>query len=351
METMIRDIEEKTEPLCPVFGQCGGCLYQDYPYEAELKRKKEVLLEALSEKIEFDPGIVEPVVASPSAYHTRSRLDLTMRRTRPGEIFLGFMSVDGRKLVPVDSCYIARKEIADFIPELKAAAAAKLPPDYRNANIVVKTGDDGRLFWGGIGRKSLRMNPEDYLWTEIRGKRIYYSLETFFQANLGILPLLMDKIEELLGGRKKLFLDLYSGVGLFGISLSGLFEEVIMIEECPGSVELAKYNVSKLQMKGVEIRGGRVEEYLPEILSRNDTSGTAAMIDPPRRGLSPSALSTVAGAKKLENLFYLSCHPESLARDLAGLLPAGWKIERIVPFDFFPRTRHLETLVLLKPVK
>ena len=73
------------------------------------------------------------------------------------------------------------------------------------------------------------------------------------------------------------------------------------------------------------------------------------MIDPPRMGLSREVVNALVRAKNLESLLYLSCHPESLLRDLMFFIEEGWKIEKIVPFDFFPKTEHLETLVLLKP--
>lgn len=341
----------RVEPLCPVFGQCGGCLYQDLPYEEELRIKRKNLLAALSTKAEIDPAIVSEVTPSPLPYHSRSRLDLTMRRYRTGEIQMGFMPPEGKRVIPVDSCAIARREISDAIPRIGKEAAARLPADYGNANIVIKTGDDGRVFWGGIGRRSLVLAKEDYLWTEIRGKRIHYSLETFFQANLSILPALMDTAEAMLGGKKKCFLDLYSGVGLFGIALSDLFERIIMIEEHPASTAIAEYNIGYHGLRNVENHAKRVEDLLPRILNGLAESGErpAAIIDPPRKGLSASALETMVNARQLESLLYLSCHPEALARDLAGFQKNGWKLERIVPFDFFPKTRHLETLVLLRP--
>ena len=86
-------------------------------------------------------------------------------------------------------------------------------------------------------------------------------------------------------------------------------------------------------------------------------SNRVAIVDPPRRGLSESALAALAnlsGKDKragagLDALLYLSCYPASLLRDLKGLVEKGWKVEKVIPFDFFPKTKHLETLVLLKP--
>jgi 23S rRNA (uracil1939-C5)-methyltransferase/tRNA (uracil-5-)-methyltransferase len=340
---------EKVTPLCPVFGTCGGCLYQDVTYEAELEAKQALLRNLLGRCPGLDTALIQPVVASPDIYHSRSRLDLTFLRIKSGEMFMGFMPPQQKRVLSIDSCAIAREAISDFIPELKRQAAEKLPPDYRIANIVVKTGDDGRVFWGGIGRHSLRMRPDDYLWTEVRGKRIHFSLETFFQANLSILPALMDKIESLVPQeRRGLFLDLYSGVGLFGIAMQDFFKRIVMLEEHAASVEIARYNIRHHHLPHAEAHEGRVEDKLAEVLAAQPDAKSVAMIDPPRKGLSASALDMLIRFRQIDFLFYLSCHPESLARDLTALTAAGWNVRNIVPFDFFPRTRHLETLVLLE---
>lgn len=335
-----------------MFGICGGCSYQHLSYASELKVKAESLRGVLAQKIALKGIEIEPVVGSPSVYHSRSRLDLTMVR-RGGVLAAGFMPPGSKNLLEIESCAIAREEITDYIPELKRQAAERMPADYRTANLVVKTGDDGRVLWGGIGKRSLEMRPEDYFWTQLRGRKIFYSLDTFFQANLSILPLLMDKIESLIPETERdLFLDLYSGVGLFGIALADLFEKIVMIEESPASVQMAYYNRAAHDLHHVRVLEGRVEDALPAILAKVENAlSTVAMIDPPRKGLSESAIETLSRAKRLNHLFYLSCHPESLARDLEFLLARGWRVERIVPFDFFPRTSHLETLALLRPLE
>ena len=120
-----------------------------------------------------------------------------------------------------------------------------------------------------------------------------------------------------------------------------------MIEECRDSVTLAQFNVHYHQLEHVKALVGKVETHLPEVLKGLEGRSCVALIDPPRGGLARSAIETLGEAKSLESLFYLSCSPESLARDLKCLATAGWKVEKIMPFDFFPRTRHLETLVWL----
>ena len=144
-----------------------------------------------------------------------------------------------------------------------------------------------------------------------------------------------------------MFLDLYYGVGLFGIALADRAKEVVMIEEVGDSITLAQFNVNYHGLKHVKMLAGKVEARLPEVLAELGAKPCVALIDPPRGGLASSAIEALGAAKCLESLFYLSCSPESLARDLKHLAKVGWHVRKIMPFDFFPRTRHLETLAWL----
>ena len=186
-------------PRCPLFGQCGGCQYQDLPYDEQLRikerRVRELFLTAFPG---MDPAVFEPMVPSPKQYHYRCRLDMKFLKTRSQECFMGFTPVTHpRGACEAAACPLALEPISDFLPELKRQAMARIPLKYRNANLVVKSGDDGRVCWGGIGRRSLRQDEADYLWTEVEGRRVYFSLDTFFQANLSILPAVMQRIRGL----------------------------------------------------------------------------------------------------------------------------------------------------------
>ncbi len=336
-------------PLCPLFGSCGGCKYQDISYDEELFIKEKALQGLLTGTIEgLDPSVFESVVPSPDLYYYRNRLDLTFRRDREGRWRMGFMLENTHKLEDVTVCPIARKEINDFLPKLREEATVKaVAGEYRNANLTVRVGEEGKVAWGGIGRRSLRMNPENYFSVTIRGRKIFYSLDTFFQANLSILGKVAGTISTgSVWNPETVLLDLYSGVGLFGLALADLAQEVVMIESGYDSVRLAKHNIAYHKLEHVKVLEGQVEKLLPEILSTLGGRHCVALIDPPRSGLYPSAIQTLNQSDGISTLFYLSCSPESLSRDLA-LLKDGWKIERIIPFDFFPRTRHLETLVCL----
>jgi len=333
---------------CPIFGSCGGCQYQDIPYEEELVRKEAILKELLIREAGLQESVLEAITPSPECYYYRNRLDLTLRKRNNGERQMGFMLPGTQRLQEVAVCPIARREINDFLSTLKEEAVRKLPENYKIANLVVRVGDEGKVFWGGIGRRSLRMKEEDYFWTIVNGRKIFYALDTFFQANLAILEKIVVKIESLVDwGENTVFLDLYSGVGLFGVSFADRAKEVVMIESGCDSVKLAHYNVKYHGLDHVRILEGQVETHLPEVLKELCGKSCVALIDPPRGGLAGSAIETLGKAKDLESLFYLSCSPESLARDLKHLAHAGWQVHKVMPFDFFPRTRHLETLVWL----
>ncbi len=335
-------------PHCAVFGKCGGCRYQDIPYQEELRIKNEEIKNILCAQLVLPEDIFENICPSPQAYHYRHRLDLKLQRARNNAILIGFSSEKFNHTVPIDSCPIAMTAISDFLPELKKQAAARLSEKYRLANLVVRTGDDGRVLWGGIGRRSLRLKAEDYLWTEIHGRRIFYSLENFFQANLSILPRVIEKIQSWdILSKQTIFFDLYGGVGLFGLCLADAVGRVILVEDGKVAVQLAHYNVQYHQLNNFQIMEGQVENLGASLLEGCLGGEKVVMVDPPRDGMRDAARQILSGRTDVRHLLYLSCQPQSLARDLASFIKNGWVITKICPFDFFPRTKHIETLALL----
>lgn len=340
-------------PVCPVFGVCGGCRYQDLAYADELAVKQGQVRALFIEGLGLPETTLDPIAPSPSEYGYRTNLDLTFIRTRKdGKYLLGFMKERSKSfLVTVESCPIARPEISRFLPELKAAAAAKFPETKRLANLAVKLGSDGRVLWGGIGKRSLSLPPEAYLWADLCGKRVYFSMDTFFQANTDILPSVRERLLSWTewDPARTVFYDLYAGVGLFGFLLADRVRRVVMIESEGPSMACARHTREQGGYGNVEIREGRTEVEFPKLLADGMSDDAVALVDPPRRGLSPEALDGIAAAGEagLNKLFYLSCGPESLQRDLKDLIARGWTVERIGAFDFFPKTKHIETLAFL----
>lgn len=336
-------------PLCPVFGQCGGCLYQNISYEEELVKKGGWLRERMKAELNIDEAFMSAVVPSPQSYAYRHRLDLGLRKYKTGAISIGFVNPETRHLIDIQDCSIARREVSDFIPALKEEAKRILPKDYRCANLTVKTGDDGRVLWGGIGRRSQHLQEKDYLFTEVEGKKIYYSLDHFFQANHFILPALFEVVKkEIQWLPHTVFFDLYGGVGLFSIVLAPLAQKVVLIEESKASVAMAHYNVKQNGYEHFEILAESVENCLHPLLEKYKGENCIAIVDPPRKGLAAPAREALKSAVHLKQLLYLSCNPESLIHDLKDLLESSWRLVKVIPFDFFPRTKHLEVLAVLE---
>lgn len=338
-------------PRCPVFGRCGGCQYQDIPYTDELRLKASFLEKFLKEHLGGIAFDLLPPVPSPKIYHYRDRLDLRLKKTRAGSIHIGFSPQGRGPVLEIEQCPIAMEAISDFIPQLKKEAAAFLPAKYKMANLTVRCGEGQAVRWGGIGRRSLILQPEDYFVTRLCGKEIYFSLDTFFQANLSILPGVMEVLRSFnVWSKEASFFDLYGGVGLFGLCVHDLVRKVVNIEENVHAVKLARHNIEINKVPNMELFEGRVEAVLPGMLEKEASENNILMVDPPRAGLSPQAVGLLNSVKRSQYLIYLSCDPETLCGNLRDLVSGSWRIVSVQPFDFFPRTRHLETLVLLKRV-
>lgn len=150
---------ETVTPLCSVFGRCGGCAYQNLTYEQELRLKEQELRTLWEEYLPGGLAVLQPIVASPREYHYRHRLDVKLQRTKASGILMGFTPVGGRGILEMQECPIGMKAVSDFLPQLKEQAIAKLPARYRQASLVVRTGDDGRVFWGGLADVLINWSP------------------------------------------------------------------------------------------------------------------------------------------------------------------------------------------------
>lgn len=334
------------EPRCEIYQTCGGCQYQHLSYTDELKAKTTYLQECLAKVINVN--IIEPIIPSPLEYYYRNRLDLRINRFKNEDIKIGFFPEGIKHVVPVNECPIASPDINAYLDDVKAQALKRFRPRYKQANLVIRTGDGKNPAWGGIGEGSLRQPSQDYFWTTIQGFRIHYSLETFFQANLSILPKVFDVLYDLpIWSPDALFFDLYGGVGLFGIGLSPLVKRVALIEQNTASVYVASYNKDYNHIENFDLYDGDVEFVLPKLFKYYGDGPKIVMVDPPRAGLTKEAVAWINQLQGVKHLLYLSCQPQSLARNLKAM-SSRWQVRRIIPFDFFPKTRHIETLVWLE---
>lgn len=185
----------------------------------------------------------------------------------------------------------------------------------------------------------------DFMFENLMGYKFFYHSQGFFQNNsMGLLDI-MIYLKENISGKYDLLFDLYGGVGTFGIYLSTMADEVIIADSSELSLACAEKNIKEnkiLNAKTIKFFDNEPEKYFKEIKDKK----TIFIIDPPRAGIHNKTLEFI---KKIlpENILYVSCNPETLARDCL-ILFEKYNLFDIKIFDLFPQTRHIETVVILK---
>jgi len=346
----------RVAPPCPHFGpgRCGGCQWQHIAYPAQLEFKTAVVRDQLTRLGRLPEVLVRPAIPSASPWHYRNHVQFTVG----GDGRLGFVGTDGRRVEPIEDCYL----LHPLLDELFAALDLELPGLTRlSLRAGVNTGDQMLIFETQDDEPPalesdlpvscvlllsdgtpVNLIGNSYITEVVAGRSFRISATSFFQANTAAAEELVRVVTEYLAlvGYETL-LDAYCGVGTFALSLADKAGQVIGVEEAPGAVEDARMNAAKLD--NVEFIEGRVEAVLPRLDRRIDL----AVLDPPRQGCKPEAL---AGLIELapRRIVYVSCDPATLARDARKLVDGGYRLVEVQPVDMFPQTYHIENVVLFE---
>ncbi|ASJ08029.1 23S rRNA (uracil-5-)-methyltransferase RumA [Thermococcus siculi] len=356
---------DRIEPGCPHFGICGGCLLQHLPYERQVEFKAEKLSTIL--------GIDVEVIPSNVIYGHRNRIDVVISTNGIGFRRRGtwwdavdieecpvfgktsrkvlsslreFIEDHGLSLYDIRKNggflrYIVMRE-GKFTGELMVnlvTVEGDLPEDFPNyfdyADSIywsvnrtksdVSYGDVERFWKGEFIRE--RLDDVTYL----------IHPNSFFQTNSYGAVTLVREVAGMVEGEK--VLDLYSGVGTFGIYLAKRGFDVEGIEANPFAVEMARRNV---ELNGVEAVFAVGEDRDVEDLAKYDT----VILDPPRAGLHPKLIRKILKDEP-RSIVYVSCNPKTLAENLAAL-SEKYSVEEALGIDMFPHTPHVETVVKLK---
>jgi tRNA/tmRNA/rRNA uracil-C5-methylase (TrmA/RlmC/RlmD family) len=173
--------------------------------------------------------------------------------------------------------------------------------------------------------------------------------DSFFQNNYFLLPKLVETVREFLraSGARHL-VDLYCGVGFFGIEVADAVESFIGVEYDRRAIESAQRNAAARNIGNGEFIALRVEDALAELLKRFSPQATAVLLDPPRKGCLPRTLELLRQTRPAQ-VIYVSCHPATMARDLNILCGNGvFELACVTPLDMFPQTRHAECMADLR---
>lgn len=305
---------DRRKPPCPLYGRCGGCDFMHLNDEAQPRAKAVLVQEAFRRLGKRE--IALPEVVTGEAWGYRSRIQL-----HKDETGVGFKARGSDRTVPITACPVA----APGFLALLASRGRDLPQGRTNAFAV----GENAYFEGRDAQVTL----------EVEGKRLASALDGFFQSNLGLLPALIQEVLDALPPKGRRVLDLYGGSGLFGAFLADRFDTVVEVEQNGAALQLARRNVV-----------GPLHEFhestLEAWVARQPTKAPALdaiVVDPPRTGLSHEVLGFLA-TTTAPVLAYVSCNPDTLARDARVLEERGWRMTQLRLFDFYPQTTHCEAV-------
>jgi len=355
---LLKASPERIDAKCKHFEKCGGCHYQNLPYEKQLQAKTEILRDQLQRigKIE-NPPILQ-MVASPLEWNYRNHVQFHL--TAEGKV--GFINAKGNSTLPIEECHLPETGINAFWPELQfesnkdvdrvslrsgldeelmvvlESESPETPELEIEADVsVVHLFDEHAVVIAG----------QDNLIFKILGKDFRVSAASFFQVNTKMAEKMVGHlVSRLPVTASTTLLDVYCGVGLFSKFFAANCQQVIGIETSESACE--DFTVNLDEFDNVELYEGAAEEILPGLAGRLDSS-TYAIVDPPRAGLERYALDAILSIKP-QIIAYVSCDPSTLARDAARLIVGGYRLVEVTPFDLFPQTYHIESISIFEAI-
>ncbi|MBO5395418.1 MAG: 23S rRNA (uracil(1939)-C(5))-methyltransferase RlmD [Clostridia bacterium] len=380
-------MKEKVFP-CTVAKKCGGCQLTNMTYEEQLSFKQAKVIKLLGRFCRVDRiiGMKEP-------YHYRNKVQAAFGRTRSGMIISGVYQSSTHNIVKVDSCYIEDKkadEIIVTVRELLKSFHLTVFDDRTGKgflrHVLVKrafgTGEIMVVLVTGtpifkskndfcralrkvhpeittivqnvnnsftslvLGEKEFVLYGDGYITDELLGFRFRISPKSFYQINYEGTKLLYSKAMQFADiSKEDRVIDAYSGVGTIGIIASQYAKEVISVELNRDAVRDARINAAINNIENIRFFCADATEFLLAAAEENEKIDVVLM-DPPRAGSTVEFMKSVCTLAP-EKVVYISCNPETLARDLTFFTKNGYKVKKIQPVDMFPHTNHVETVVLL----
>ena len=396
---VIEKAPQEIEPACPHFGQCGGCTYQNLPYEEQVKLKESQVKAMMDEAVDGD-YIWEGVLESPVKSEYRNKMEFSFGdEYKDGPLALGMHKRGSfHDIVNVCDCQIVDGDYRKILAcTLECARKSGLPYYHRMRHDgyfrhllvrkAVKTeeilidivtaseeGFDSKpkefLNKWAAALQALELTGkivgilhtkndsladivkdegtevlfgQDYFYEELLGLKFKITPFSFFQTNSLGAEVLYEKAREYIGDtNEKVVFDLYSGTGTIAQILAPVAKKVVGVEIVEEAVEAAKVNAKLNGLDNCTFWAGDVLKVIDELGEVPDL----IMLDPPRDGVNPKALMKILNFG-VDRLVYIACKPTSLARDLEMIQGRGYKVEKIACVDLFPNTVHVETVVLL----
>ena len=386
---MNKEIKEQ-DFVCPVYKKCGACQL-DVCYPRQLGYKMRIMRELLGRY-----GKIEQIVGMENPMHYRCKISSAFGFTR-NKVITGVWQSSGGKVIQVDNCAIEDERaipiinaIRILLPKFKLRTydenskqgflrfvTIRIGKSTGEILVALGTGSGSFPQLEGFARALVERCPEistlvrcvsmgklnlllgneetvlygkGYIVDKLCGCDFQISARSFFQVNPTQTEKLYSLAVELAEFKgEETVIDAYCGVGTIGIIAATKAKNVISVEVNGDAVKNAKTNVKINGIKNVQVFCGDAGEFMTEMAS-NGEKVDAVFTDPPRAGCSREFLSSLLELSP-EKIVYISCNPETQARDLRTLTKGGYRVRKIQPVDMFPYTHHVESIVCLSKAK
>ncbi|MBE2285178.1 MAG: class I SAM-dependent RNA methyltransferase [Prosthecobacter sp.] len=326
---------QRVQPVCPVFGTCGGCQYQHMAYAEQLHWKRRQVAELLKHMARIEHPVNE-VIPSPVEFHYRSKITPHFQKPRANGVEdIGFLRMGARAaLVDVPYCHIAMDAINEALPAVRENIRASSGNFKRGGTLLLRAAKNGVL-----------TDTHAIAHEDVDGIRFEFQAGDFFQNNPFILPrFVRHALDEARATGAKYLVDAYCGSGLFAVCGARDFEQVIGVEISESAVRKATHNAELNGLTNCRFMAADAREVFKDV--PHPGGDTVVLIDPPRAGCSAEFLQQLF-AFGPKGVVYVSCNPATQMRDLQLFTEAGYKLGTVQPFDLFPQTKHLECVMTL----
>lgn len=380
-------MEEKVTK-CSVSKKCGSCQYQGVPYKEQLAVKQKRMKKLLGKFAN-----VKPIIGMDDPFYYRNKVHAVFDRDKKGNIICGTYEAKTHKVVPIEECMIEDKisqEIIRTIRDMLKSFRIKtydedtgygllrhvlvrrgfftdeimvvivigspifpsknnfvkaLRKKYPQITTVVLNVNDKKTSMV-LGERDIVIYGKGYIRDTLCGCTFRISPQSFYQVNPVQTEILYKTAIEYAGlGRKETVIDAYCGIGTIGLVAAKRAKNVIGVELNPDAVRDARINAKENKITNARFYQGDAGEFM-ENMAENGEHADVVFMDPPRTGSDKKFMSSVIKLNP-SRIVYISCGPETLARDLEYLTKHGYDVRKIQPVDMFSFTDHCENICLL----
>ena len=386
-------MEEKREKpqlpeKCKVWKKCGGCQFQGVPYTEQIKIKQKNMNKLLKKY-----GNVKPIIGMENPFYYRNKVHAVFDRDKKGNIICGTYEAGTHRVVPVEECMIEDKTSQEIIRAIRdmlksfriktydedtgygllrhvlvrrgfstdeimvvLVVASPIFPSKNNfvkalrkkfpqiSTVVLNVNDKKTSMV--LGERDIVLYGKGFIRDRLCGCTFRISPQSFYQVNPVQTELLYKTAIEYAGlGRKERVIDAYCGIGTIGLVAAGKAREVIGIELNKNAVRDAIVNARENKITNARFYQGDAGEFMEGMVSEGERADVVFM-DPPRTGSTEKFLTSMVKLGP-SRIVYISCGPDTLARDLEFLTKHGYVTRKIQPVDMFSFTEHCEVVCLL----